>query len=158
MAPALISRVELVNTHDIHALVAAVPDPEIPTLTIGELGILRRVSVQGSKVTVDITPTYSGCPAMGVIREDIETALGQAGVAEVEVRTVLSPAWTTDWIGEDARHKLIETGIAPPGPDVRCPRCEAGASRTISRFGSTACKALMVCSSCREPFDHFKPL
>jgi ring-1,2-phenylacetyl-CoA epoxidase subunit PaaD len=146
--------------------VAAVPDPELPMLTIADLGILRDVSVDGRSVEVTITPTYSGCPAMDAIRTDIKAAL--AGY-DVTVHTALSPPWTTDWITEAGRAALAEHGIAPPGPrpagpvlipllatPTRCPRCGSGQTREISRFGSTACKSLHACSACGEPFDAFK--
>jgi ring-1,2-phenylacetyl-CoA epoxidase subunit PaaD len=138
-------------------VVAAVTDPEIPVLTIEDLGILRDVSLTGvGRVTVTITPTYSGCPAMTQIRQDVITALARHGFDDAEVVMVHHPAWTTDWMSPRAREKLTEWGIAPPGSEVRCPRCASERSRTVSIFGSTACKALMVCSSCGEPFDHFK--
>jgi ring-1,2-phenylacetyl-CoA epoxidase subunit PaaD len=148
------------------AVAAAVVDPEIPVLTIEDLGVLRDVHESGDRAEVTITPTYSGCPAMDVIRTDVERALRGAGFRDVEVRTVLSPAWTTDWMTEDGKRKLTEYGIAPPGPrdggpvaltlSVRCPQCGSLDTREISRFGSTACKALYVCRACAEPFDHFK--
>jgi len=144
---------------DVRELVRAVPDPEIPVLTIEDLGILRDVSVVDGRVVVTITPTYSGCPAMDVIADDIRRLIPGA-----DVRTVLAPAWTTDWMSEEGKRKLVEYGIAPPsgrGPvlvplSVRCPHCGSLDTRETSRFGSTACKALWVCGSCREPFDHFK--
>jgi ring-1,2-phenylacetyl-CoA epoxidase subunit PaaD len=150
-------------------IAGAVPDPELPVLTIADLGVLRGVDVtDDGAVEVTITPTYSGCPAMEVIRNDVEVALAEAGFAEVRVRTVLAPAWTTDWISDRGRAALREYGIAPPahrasGPvaltlAVRCPRCGSLHTREISRFGSTACKALWQCRSCGEPFDHMKPL
>lgn len=153
-------------------LAKAVPDPELPMLTLGDLGIVRGVDhVPGGAVEVVITPTYSGCPAMDAIRTDIRAALDAGGVPGAEVRTVLSPAWTTDWITEDGHRKLAENGIAPPGPaapdrigpvpvalSVRCPQCGSPDTRQLSRFGSTACKALYVCGTCQEPFDHMKPL
>jgi ring-1,2-phenylacetyl-CoA epoxidase subunit PaaD len=152
-----------------------VVDPEIPVLTIRDLGILRDVVEHPSgTVEVVITPTYSGCPAMDVIREDIVRNLAADGYGDVTVTTVLSPAWTTDWMTDEGRRKLDEYGIAPPthrartGPvpvtigvrrtaDVACPRC-GSPGREISRFGSTACKAHYVCSGCGEPFDHFKTI
>ena len=142
---------------------ATVVDPEIPVLTVEDMGILRGVEVVGERVTVTITPTYSGCPAMETIRRDVEAALAAAGFTEVTVDTGYSPAWTTDWIGPEARRKLAEVGIAPPGAvsapgPVLCPRCRAQATREVSHFGSTACKALMVCESCGEPFDRFMEL
>ncbi|MCZ6738959.1 MAG: phenylacetate-CoA oxygenase subunit PaaJ [Actinobacteria bacterium] len=137
---------------------ASVVDPEIPVLTIDDLGILRSVEINQGGVIVTITPTYSGCPAIGQIEDDIVTAFEKVGVEDVEVETVRFPAWSTDWISEDGHRKLSEFGTAPPvpEPDVLCPRCDASAPKLIARFGSTACKALMVCSSCGEPFDYFK--
>jgi ring-1,2-phenylacetyl-CoA epoxidase subunit PaaD len=155
---------------------ARVPDPEIPVLTIEDLGILRDVEVgQDGRVRVTITPTYSGCPAMDAIRTDVVAALAEAGYDEVTVDLVLSPAWTTDWMSQEGRRKLKEYGVAPPVPrespvqqesgapvlltlSLRCPQCGSQETRELSRFGSTACKSLWVCTSCREPFDHFKTL
>jgi ring-1,2-phenylacetyl-CoA epoxidase subunit PaaD len=151
-------------------LAATVPDPEIPVLTIEDLGILRSVEVDDSgAVRVTITPTYSGCPAMDAIRADVRAVFADAGHDHVEVDLVLSPAWTTDWMSEAGRRKLLEYGVAPPvarrpeGPvalalTLRCPQCGSPDTRELSRFGSTACKSLWVCNQCREPFDHFKPL
>ncbi len=141
---------------DVRAVVASVVDPEIPVLTIEDLGILRDVAETQDGVTVTITPTYSGCPAMRQIEADIAAALRRAGFSDFEIIVQQSPAWTTDWMGEEARRKLAEFGIAPPTDEVVCPRCQADHPRLVARFGSTACKALMVCSSCGEPFDHFK--
>jgi ring-1,2-phenylacetyl-CoA epoxidase subunit PaaD len=146
---------------------ASVLDPEVPVLTIDDLGILRDVSVEDDgRVEVAITPTYSGCPAMDAIRADVEAALHSGGFRDVSVRMVLSPAWTTDWMSDDGRRKLHEFGIAPPQArgsepvsvalSVRCPQCASADTRELSRFGSTACKSLWVCNACREPFDHFK--
>jgi ring-1,2-phenylacetyl-CoA epoxidase subunit PaaD len=148
-------------------IASAVPDPEIPVLTIADLGILRDVQIDDDgRVDVAVTPTYSGCPAMDAIKTDVAAALAEAGFHDVSVRLVLSPAWTTDWMSEDGRRKLQEFGIAPPGPrgsgpvalalSVRCPQCGSPDTRELSRFGSTACKSLWVCQACREPFDHFK--
>lgn len=140
------------------AIAGSVEDPEIPVLTIADLGVLRDVRFDGDVVEVTITPTYTGCPAMTVIAMEIEVALARAGFAETRVRTVLSPAWTTDWISTAGREKLRAYGIAPPersGP-VACPLCGSGETETISSFGSTACKALYRCLRCREPFDAFK--
>jgi len=141
------------------SLVGNVKDPEIPAMSIWELGIVRSVETEGTHVTVTITPTYSGCPAMDTIRADIAAALAEHGY-ECDIKTVYSPAWTTDMISATGRRHLEEIGIAPPGPvDLAlCPRCAAPSPRTVSEFGSTACKALMVCSSCGEPFDRFKEL
>jgi ring-1,2-phenylacetyl-CoA epoxidase subunit PaaD len=148
------------------AALEQVTDPEIPVLTIGDLGILRDVSVHGDTVEVTITPTYSGCPAMFVITLDIETALARAGI-KARVQTVLSPAWTTDWLTEAGRQKLAAFGIAPPEHTASrralfgeaspvCPRCGSKDTELISEFGSTACKSLHRCRACREPFDAFK--
>lgn len=148
-------------------VVAAVKDPELRVLNVAELGILRDVTVDGDAVTVTITPTYSGCPAMDLIRSDIESALHDAGVARVDVRTVLDPPWSTDMITAEGKAKLAAAGIAPPGPmpgsvfvplSVRCPRCGSPATEQLSRFGSTACKSLWRCTACLEPFDAVKAL
>lgn len=150
------------------AAAAAVVDPEIPVLTLEDLGVLRSVTVDGEgHVKVTITPTYTGCPAMAVFEMDIQTALAEAGFDSVSIKTVLSPAWTTDWLTDEARAKLSAYGIAPPpakasrralfGEDeVKCPQCSSSDSERIAEFGSTACKALYRCNSCREPFDYFK--
>jgi ring-1,2-phenylacetyl-CoA epoxidase subunit PaaD len=153
----------MVTTVDIDTarrVVAAVTDPEIPSLTIEDMGILRSVESVPGGVRVVITPTYSGCPAMTQIRDDIRASLDTLDAGEVEVETVYSPAWTTDWMTEDARAKLEAEAIAPPTDpaDARCPRCRATQPKVLSPFGTTACKALMVCSGCGEPFDLFKVL
>jgi ring-1,2-phenylacetyl-CoA epoxidase subunit PaaD len=148
------------------AVLEAVTDPEIPVLTIADLGVLREVTVQGDTVEVTITPTYSGCPAMNMITLEIETALARAGIKS-RIRTALSPAWTTDWLTDAARAKLAAFGIAPPehtasrralfgGTHPKCPLCGSQDTELISEFGSTACKSLHRCRSCREPFDAFK--
>ena len=145
----------------------AVTDPEIPVLSIADLGVLRDVVVEDDRITVVITPTYTGCPAMHVIREEIVAAVERAGLGPVDVKTVLSPAWTTDWMTERGRTALRAYGIAPPAPGpapvtffrtapVPCPRCGSTATTELAPFGSTACKALWRCESCREPFDYFK--
>jgi len=143
-------------------IAADVLDPELPVVTIADLGILRDVTEDDQgRVHVTITPTYSGCPAMETISTDLVEALTAAGYQHVDVEFALSPAWTTDWMTEDAKAKLAAYGVAPPGPvalqlSVRCPQCGSLDTRESSRFGSTACKSLWVCRSCREPFDHFK--
>jgi ring-1,2-phenylacetyl-CoA epoxidase subunit PaaD len=155
-------------------IAATVCDPEIPVLTIEDLGILRNVQVTATgKVTVTITPTYSGCPAMDAIRDDLKTAFAKEGYEDVEVDLVLAPAWTTDWMTEAGKAKLQEYGIAPPsgmanaarhaGPirlqmAVKCPQCASLNTKELTRFGSTSCKALYVCQDCKEPFDYFKVL
>ncbi|MFC0241431.1 1,2-phenylacetyl-CoA epoxidase subunit PaaD [Rhodopseudomonas telluris] len=146
---------------------ATVVDPEIPVLTIADLGVLREVAVTDGRVEVTITPTYSGCPAMNMITLEIETALARAGIADARVKTVLAPAWTTDWMSADGRAKLKDYGIAPPlvssgrralfgALEVACPQCGSVDTEQLSEFGSTSCKALWRCRSCREPFDYFK--
>lgn len=148
---------------------ASVLDPEVPVLTIEDLGILRAVEEDpGGSITVTITPTYSGCPAMESIRDDILAAFADAGRSDVRVEFVLSPAWTTDAMSEQGKRKLQDFGIVPPQARVpgrvsltlslRCPQCGSPDTRELSRFGSTACKSLWVCSACREPFDHFKAI
>jgi ring-1,2-phenylacetyl-CoA epoxidase subunit PaaD len=146
---------------------AQVVDPEIPVLTIADLGVLRDVAVSDGCVEVAITPTYSGCPAMNMIALEIELALERAGIRGFKICTVLSPAWTTDWMSDDGRRKLREYGIAPPQASgsrralfgeqqVACPQCGSQTTELLSEFGSTSCKALWRCKSCREPFDYFK--
>lgn len=160
-------------TAQLRRVAGSVVDPELRAVTIEELGILRDVEVDpgSGRVVVTITPTYSGCPAMDTIRADIRRALAAAGHPDAEVRTVLSPAWSTDRISEAGRAKLAAAGIAPPGPargaaggpvalvlSVRCPRCGSPQTEQLSRFGSTACKALWRCRACLEPFEHIKAL
>jgi ring-1,2-phenylacetyl-CoA epoxidase subunit PaaD len=151
----------VVTAEAVRAVVAGVADPEIPVLTIEDLGVLRDVRVdEDGRVEVTITPTYSGCPAMDTIRADVERALHEHGFTDAVVRTVLSPAWTTEWMTEEGRRKLAAYGVAPPVPVqlVRCPNCGSADTRLVSRFGSTACKALRACNRCLEPFDHFKAI
>lgn len=147
--------------------VAAVPDPELPHVTIGDLGIVRRVQELGGAVEVTITPTYSGCPATEVIGSQILEVLHALGVEEATVSVELSPTWTSDWITEEGRRKLRDAGITPPGPapdplavsvelTVRCPRCDSRRTQRLSAFGSTPCKAPYRCLECLEPYEHFK--
>ena len=151
------------------AVAATVTDPEVPVLTIEDLGVLRAVEVDHDRATVTLTPTYSGCPAMDVMRDDVILALTAAGYDRVDVRLVLAPAWTTDWMTDAGKRKLTAYGIAPPSGRaalqhgivrlqlaVKCPRCGSLRTREIARFGSTSCKALFECEDCLEPFDHFK--
>jgi ring-1,2-phenylacetyl-CoA epoxidase subunit PaaD len=158
------------------AVAETVTDPELPTLTLADLGVLRDVRTEDGTVIVEITPTYTGCPAMGVMRADLVHALHSAGFADVEVRTVLSPAWSTDWITADGRRKLAAGGIAPPGKvpvradgpiplqlgptrrTANCPLCGSSDTEELSEFGATACKALRRCRTCREPFEHVKEI
>ena len=142
------------------AVASAVADPELPAVTIGELGILRDVAWRDGAWEVTVTPTYSGCPAMTVIGWDIETSLAAAGIRPVRLRTVLAPAWSAAWLSPAGRAKLAAAGIAPPGAPGEappCPRCGAVATEVISAFGATACKSLHRCLACREPFEAFKP-
>ncbi|WP_406452194.1 phenylacetate-CoA oxygenase subunit PaaJ [Streptomyces sp. NBC_00876] len=156
------------------SLAGSVPDPELPVLTLEELGVVRGVDVPApGRVTVRLTPTYTGCPAIEAMSADIERVLHDHGMTEVSVVTVLSPAWSTDDISAEGRRKLAEFGIAPPRPNgaaspsgepvplalsIRCPHCGSTDTELLSRFSSTACKALRRCVACREPFDHFKEL
>lgn len=155
---------------------AAVPDPELPMVTVADLGILRDVSAEGDRVVVTITPTYSGCPALREIAGDLRRRLARAGFAEVTVRTALAPPWSSDWITAEGRRKLREAGIAPPHPaprhpgpvpltltatrpaPVSCPRCGSAATTQTAAFGATACKALYRCGSCAEPFEYVKDI
>lgn len=150
-------------------LIRDVEDPELPHVTIGDLGIVRSVEVDDGRARVVLTPTYTGCPATEQIRDDVAEAIRAAGY-EPDVRLTMSPAWTTDWITERGRERLRAAGIAPPGPagaatatvaveaPVACPRCGSRRTRLISHFGGTACKASYVCAACAEPFEHFKAL
>ncbi|RZQ61721.1 1,2-phenylacetyl-CoA epoxidase subunit PaaD [Amycolatopsis suaedae] len=158
------------------AVAETVTDPELPMLTLADLGVLREVSEVDGKVTVSITPTYTGCPAMDTMRDDLVHALNGAGFADVEVRTVLRPAWSTDWISAEGRRKLAEAGIAPPGSApvrapgpvpltlsppasrVACTHCGSTDTELLSAFSATACKALRRCRSCSEPFEHVKEI
>ena len=165
------------TSSDPRAVAETVTDPELPLLTLADLGVLRDVRVEaGGTVVVEITPTYTGCPAMGVMRADLVHALHRAGFQDVDVRTVLSPAWTTDWISDEGRRKLAAGGIAPPGvapvraagpvplslgPTRRtaaCPLCGSADTEELSEFGATACKALRRCRACGEPFEHVKEI
>ena len=146
-------------------LLSSVCDPEIPVLTLQDLGVLRDISMSGNEVKVTITPTYSGCPAVDVMQADIKSALNNAGYQHVTIQQSLSPAWTTDWMSDAGRQKLRAYGIAPPArisgqqteqPGIQCPQCGSDEVKRISEFGSTACKALYQCQDCLEPFDYFK--
>jgi ring-1,2-phenylacetyl-CoA epoxidase subunit PaaD len=159
-----------ISTDHIWKILEAVTDPEIPVLTIGDLGIIRDIKLgNDDALEVIITPTYSGCPAMNMIEVNIKAALQDAGFTDVTVTTVLSPAWTTDWMSDDGRIKLKAYGSAPPEKSsadkgalfgeekkVECPHCGSRNTRMVSQFGSTACKALHQCNDCLEPFDYFK--
>jgi ring-1,2-phenylacetyl-CoA epoxidase subunit PaaD len=166
----------MTTTLDPRSVAETVTDPELPMLTLSDLGVLRDVRVEQGTVVVEITPTYTGCPAMGVMRADLVHALHVAGFADVDVRTVLAPPWSSDWITDDGRRKLAQAGIAPPGPapdrgpgpvplslgptrrTADCPLCGSVDTEEVSEFGATACKALRRCRSCREPFEHVKEI
>ena len=161
---------------DPRSVAETVVDPELPVLTLADLGVLRDVRFDDGTVVVEITPTYSGCPAMGVMRADLVLALHDAGFERVDVRTVLAPAWSTDWISDEGRRKLAQAGIAPPGaaparpsgpvplhlgPSRRsaaCPLCGSPDTEEVSEFGATACTALRRCRQCQEPFEHVKEI
>jgi ring-1,2-phenylacetyl-CoA epoxidase subunit PaaD len=158
--------------HQVNVLLDQVTDPEIPVLTIRDLGIVRDVQLDDQgRVEVSITPTYTGCPAMDVIAFDIRLKLAEAGCKDVQIKQVLQPSWTTDWMSESGKEKLKAYGIAPPEKKSSsrigrmlfeedavsaCPRCGSSDTVLLSNFGSTACKALYQCQQCKEPFDHFK--
>jgi len=157
------------TTKEVRTLLSQIPDPEIPVITIEELGILRDVNFENDECVVAITPTYSGCPAMKAIEQDIVALLKENGIKKVKVKSVFSPAWTTDWLNEEAKEKLRKYGISPPEKSssdksmltgiqkvVKCPRCNSQNTELVSQFGSTACKALYKCKDCLEPFDLFK--
>lgn len=168
--------VALPSLAQIRAWLADVPDPEIPVISITDLGIVRDTRYDGEQLVVTVTPTYSGCPATEVIAEQIRAALAARGLADARIETRLSPAWTTDWLSEDGRRKLRDYGIAPPvgraanehtvdlsrlrraapAPVVACPRCGSTHTEVLSPSGSTPCKSLYRCTACREPFDYFK--
>ena len=159
-----------ITKEHIFALLENVKDPEVPVISVRELGVLSDVQVMDGKVLVTITPTYTGCPAMDAMKADIEAELRAAGITDFEVKQVLAPAWTTDWISEAGKAKLKAYGIAPPEktadiralkggrPIVECPQCGSKSTMMLSPFGSTACKALWKCKDCLEPFDQFKCL
>ncbi len=157
------------NEAHISKILSGVLDPEVPVLSIQDLGIIRKIEMDGNKPIITITPTYSGCPAMTVIEVEMRAALLTAGIEEFEIKTVLSPPWTTDWISQQGLDKLREYGIAPPEKssssklvlfgkesEVTCPQCGSKHTEMVSRFGSTACKAMYKCLDCKEPFDYFK--
>jgi ring-1,2-phenylacetyl-CoA epoxidase subunit PaaD len=162
----------VITREELFELLETVKDPEVPVLSIVELGIVRDAVASDEGVTITITPTYSGCPAMHEIEQEIRRALAGRGLGPVQVKTTYSPAWTTDWIGDAARGKLEAYGIAPPGPAdtsdliqlrrrdavARCPFCKSADTERKSEFGSTACKSLWVCKSCLQPFEEFKAI
>jgi ring-1,2-phenylacetyl-CoA epoxidase subunit PaaD len=158
------------TTDDIYELLEQVKDPEVPVLSIVDLGIVRNVAIHEKGVEISITPTYSGCPAMRTIEEDITKMCRKNNIVLSEIKTILSPAWTTDWLSESGKLKLKEYGIAPPvnepdksvlfgkKPKIQCPKCASFETKILSEFGSTSCKALYQCKDCLEPFEYFKCL
>lgn len=165
----MVAKPKLFDKEAVMEILKQVEDPEVPVLTIDDLGVLRDVAFLNNTITVTITPTYSGCPAMDMITVNIKAAMQEAGYNNVAVKLVLSPAWTTDWMSEDGKRKLKDYGIAPPvgnssdkailfGEEkkIACPQCDSLNTELISQFGSTACKALHKCLDCKEPFDYFK--
>jgi len=159
----------VITAEDVYKLLGGVMDPEVPVLSVVELGIVREVKLVDDLVEIKITPTYSGCPAMNVIEFEIVKAMEQAGIEKFHIETILSPPWTTDWISQSGLDKLSEYGIAPPEKthsdkgqlsifqkEIVCPQCSSGRTELVSQFGSTACKAQYKCLDCLEPFDYFK--
>lgn len=155
------------STDEVRRWLEAVPDPEIPVISVVDLGIVRDIAWRGDELVVRVTPTYSGCPATAVISFEIEEAIRRRGVDKVRIETVLTPPWTTDWLTDEGREKLKAYGVAPPAagarcaaelknPIIECPRCGSLATEQVSRFGSTPCKAAWRCRDCLEPFDYFK--
>ena len=159
----------LPSTEQVWKALAQIPDPEIPVINVVEMGIVRDVRIEGNKAVITITPTFSGCPALHLIRTQLEQTVRSLGFQEVEVQTVLSPPWSTDWITPEAKERLRQYGIAPPKPrseldtliqleasPTPCPRCGSLGTSVKNTFGPTLCKAIYVCNSCKEPFEGFK--
>lgn len=160
----------LLSIEQIWNLLQTIPDPEVPVISIVELGVVRNVEVVDATVVITMTPTYSGCPALKAMEDDIRAALHQEGITDVKIKMTYKPAWTTDWLSEEAKAKMEAYGIAPPTAkstdqlnpfskiktEVHCPFCKSASTKLTSQFGSTACKALYFCDSCHQPFEHFK--
>ena len=144
------------NTDKIWELLNTVPDPEIPVISVVELRVIRNIEFINDSYLISITPTYSGCPAVKAFQDDIKTCLSNNGVDNFELKLIYSPAWTTDWMTENTKEKLLKYGISPPSETVICPQCKSTSTNTISDFGSTACKSFHSCKDCLEPFEHFK--
>ncbi len=158
-----------VSVEQVWEILKEIPDPEIPVISITDLGVVREVKVTGDQVAIKITPTYTGCPATNIFEQDIKIELVKVGFKQIDISFQYSPAWTTDWLSEEAREKLRRFGIAPPDgttsdknfllgkdPIVACPQCKSTHTEMVSQFGSTACKSLYKCKDCLEPFDYFK--
>ena len=148
--------VKEISTHTIWELLKTIPDPEIPAISIVDLGIVRKVHFEETTLYVTVTPTYSGCPAMSFMKDEIIRHLELQGITNYHINTSLAPAWTTDWMNDEVKAKLKEAGIAPPSGKINCPQCESKKIQVVSEFGSTACKAMYKCLDCLEPFHHFK--
>ena len=144
------------NTKYLWELLNTVPDPEIPVISVVELGVIRDISFTNKSYIISITPTYSGCPAVKTFMDDIKSSLKENGIRNFQLKLVYSPAWTTDWMTDETKEKLKKYGIAPPSDTVICPQCNSEKTTLISDFGATACKALYKCSDCLEPFEFFK--
>lgn len=144
------------NTDKIWELLNTVPDPEIPVISVVELGVIRDVKFINNSYLISITPTYSGCPAVKAFQDDIKTCLSSNGIDNFELKLVYSPSWTTDWMTDETKAKLLKYGISPPSDTVVCPQCKSISTTLISDFGATACKSFHKCNECLEPFEHFK--
>ena len=147
-----------ISTNTIWGILKTIPDPEIPVISIVDLGIIREVHYAAAAFTIIITPTYSGCPAMYFIKEEIIHNLESQGIMNYQIETSLAPPWTTDWMSDAVKAKLKDVGIAPPSSNIICPQCNSRKIEVISDFGSTACKALYKCNQCNEPFHYFKQI
>jgi len=148
--------VKNISTDKIWGILNAIPDPEIPSISIVDLGIIRDVEYDDNTYNIIITPTYIGCPAISFIKEEIIHNMELQGLRNYQIKTSLAPPWTTDWMSDEVKAKLKKTGIAPPSKNISCPQCDSMDVQVISDFGSTACKALYKCNKCQEPFQHFK--
>ena len=150
--------VKEISTHTIWELLKTIPDPEIPAISIVDLGIVRKVHFEETILYITVTPTYSGCPAMSFMKDEIIRHLELQGITNYQINTSLAPAWTTDWMSDEVKTKLKEAGIAPPSGGINCPQCDSKKVQVVSEFGSTACKAMYKCLNCLEPFYHFKQI
>jgi len=150
--------VKEISTHTIWELLKIIPDPEIPAISIVDLGIVRKVHFEETTLHITVTPTYSGCPAMSFMKDEIIRHLELQGITNYQINTSLAPAWTTDWMSDEVKVKLKEAGIAPPSGKISCPQCDSKKVQVVSEFGSTACKAMYKCLDCLEPFHHFKQI
>jgi len=150
--------VKEISTHTIWELLKTIPDPEIPAISIVDLGIVRKVHFEETILYITVTPTYSGCPAMSFMKDEIIRHLELQGITNYQINTSLAPAWTTDWMSDEVKAKLKEAGIGPPSDEINCPQCDSKKVQVVSEFGSTACKAMYKCLDCLEPFHHFKQI